>query len=322
MIAPLAVLTVVVLGASTHTDTTFSVKPGSRLELSNFAGGIAVETWARNAVRVEAQHSPRAGVRIDDQSPTISIEIKHWRGIPTTVDYHLTVPRWMPLNLSGVNTEISVLGTEAEVDAQTVQGDVSITGGVRKVAAGSVEGAVKVSGARGKVECNSVNAGIQIENVTGAIAASTVNGEIVFEGVDSDDVEASTINGGVDFAGLIKDGGSYRFSTHNGSVVVTVPERANATVSVSTFSGEFSSAFPVQLNMPRRGKAYSFTLGNGSARLELESFQGEIQLRRPGDADGKSGSGYQYQYQQHKETQPQKRKRKNAADPADSHDQP
>jgi len=37
-------------------------------------------------------------------------------------------------------------------------------------------------------------------------------------------------------------------------------------------------------------KRFTFQLGNGSGRLEIESFQGDIQLRRPGEREGSSKS--------------------------------
>jgi hypothetical protein len=53
-------------------------------------------------------------------------------------------------------------------------------------------------------------------------------------------------------------------------------------VAVSTFSGEFESEFPVPIRGTRKGKGFNFTLGGGSAQVTLESFQGTIQLVRPG----------------------------------------
>jgi putative adhesin len=285
MIASLTAFTLAVLATATHTDTTFAVRTGTRLELNNFAGSIAVQTWTKNAVRVTAEHSSHVGIEIENSGPTLDLQAVHWRGIPTTVDYQITVPRWMGLELSGVNTDISVENSEAEVNAQTVQGDVTVTGGTKSVSASSVEGDVRITRASGKIECSSVNAGVSVAESNGQILVSSINGEIVLRAIDSDDVEASTINGGVTYIGSLKDAGSYRFSTHNGEIAVTVPERANATVSVATYNGEFSSSFPVQLKETRRGKRFNFTIGNGSARVELESFQGEIRLRRPGDPE-------------------------------------
>ena len=293
MIGTLAALTVAVM-AGTHTDTTVTVKPGTRLELNNFGGMIAVTTWSRNAVRISAEHSSRTEITIETSDPTLEIQASHRRGIPTSVDYQLTVPKWMALELSGVSTDMSIENSEGEISVESVQGEVSVTGGTKKVTANSVEGEVRIMGASGRIECSSVNGAVHIVRSTGPVIASSVNGEIVLDRIDSDDVEASTVNGTVTYEGLIKNGGSYRFSTHNGDVDVTVPERVNATVSVATFSGEFSSGFPIQLSETKHGRRFNFTLGNGGARIELESFQGGIRLRRPGTAETKTGYKYEY----------------------------
>src|SRR2546430_12021584 len=40
------------------------------------------------------------------------------------VDYTINAPAWMPLNLSGVSTDVEVDGTQAAVTAETVHGEV------------------------------------------------------------------------------------------------------------------------------------------------------------------------------------------------------
>jgi hypothetical protein len=322
MIGTLVMFTFAVLAAPTQTDTTITVPAGTRLELNNFSGTIAVQTWSRNSVRIAAEHSSRARLSIERTGSALEIGIVHWRGIPGTVDYELTVPKWMSLDLGGVSTDISVENSAGEIKAQSVQGEISVSGGSKIISASSVEGEVHVFGASGKIECSSVNAAVLIEQSTGVIAASSVNGEILLRRIDSDDVEASTVNGEIAYQGTIRDGGSYRFGTHQGDVSVVMPDRANATVSVGTYNGEFSSAFPVKLDETRHGKRFNFTIGNGSARVELESFQGEIQLRRAGDPQGKSGFEYRYDYDKAKAKAKHKEKTGHSkGDPDDENDE-
>lgn len=308
MIGTLAALTLAVM--ATHTDTTVAVRAGTRLELSNFGGSITVSTWAKSAVRVVAEHSSRVKIQVESSGPDLQIEAQHSRGVPSTVDYELTVPKSMALHLSGVSTDVSVENSEGEVKVESVQGDVTVTGATRSVSASSVEGEVLIRGASGRVNCSSVNGGVQVERTRGPVEASSVNGGIVLRSIQSEEVEASTINGTVSYEGAILESGSYRFSTHNGDVAVTVPEKVNATISVATFSGEFSSEFPVQLNDTRHGKRFNFTLGNGGARIELESFQGSIRLRRPGSPETKNAEAYRYEYR--KSTKTVKDKHKNS----------
>ena len=82
------------------------------------------------------------------------------------------------------------------------------------------------------------------------------------------------------FNGTIRDNGAYRLGTHNGDIRVGLGGANNATVFVRTFQGDFTADFPVQLpegQNPRSGsKRFNFTLGSGSARLELQSFGGDL----------------------------------------------
>ena len=73
-------------------------------------------------------------------------------------------------------------------------------------------------------------------------------------------------------------------------ITVTVAEGTSASVSVSTFNGEFASAFPVTLTETRKGKRFNFTVGGGAAQVTLESFQGTIELVRPGQFRGARGN--------------------------------
>src|SRR6266516_2101933 len=131
---------------------------------------------------------------------------------------------------------------------------------------------------------------ISVEGSQGEITAETVQGTVNVSGgvgnvslvqIESANTEATTVNGDVTYDGIIKDGGRYRFSTHDGDLRVSIPEKSSVSVSVSTFNGDFSACFPVQLTGKTKHR-FSFTIGSGSARLELESFNGDIRLCRPG----------------------------------------
>jgi DUF4097 and DUF4098 domain-containing protein YvlB len=280
MLTTLATLTALALTAQ-QTDTTLPVRQGARLDVNNFGGEIAITTWARSAVRISASHSSRDHVVLTSTEQVVRVKAEGRRGPPRVVDYQLTVPAWMALNLSGVYTEIRVEGTQGEVTAETVQGDVHVSGGSGTVSLKSVEGAVTLEKARGRIDLYTVNEDIAATDVSGDVTAETVNGDIRLLQVESSNTEANTVNGEIIYEGTIKDGGRYRFDTHNGDLRISVPEKANATVSVGTFNGEFSACFPVQLT-EKRGRRFTFTMGSGSARLELESFDGNIEICSPG----------------------------------------
>jgi putative adhesin len=273
--------TLAALALAQQTDTTVPVRAGARLEINNFGGEIAVKTWNRNAVRVVADHSSRDRIRVDASDQVVRVKTEPGRRGPSQIDYAVTVPAWMALNLSGVYTDINVAGAQNEITAETVQGEITVLGGSGNVSLKSVMGAVTLEKARGRIDLSSVNEEIRATEVSGDLTAETVNGDITLTHIESANVDANTVNGDITYDGTIKDGGRYRFGTHDGDVLVSVPEKANAAVSVSTFNGEFSACFPVQVTGKTKHR-FNFTLGSGTARVELESFGGDIRVCPPG----------------------------------------
>jgi DUF4097 and DUF4098 domain-containing protein YvlB len=261
-----------------------AVTKGTRLVLTNNAGEVVVGSWDRDVVKVEASHSDRESVDVQTADQTLRIRSRAARGPSSLVDYRLTVPRWMPVNLSGSYLEAAIEGTSAEVTVETVHGNVRVVGGSGAVSVRSVMGVITVDKASGRVKATTVNEGIRLTNVTGDMTAETTNGDVVIQNAQTSNLEVSTVNGDVTFSGTVRDGGAYRLTTHSGDVRVGLGGAANATVFVRTFQGDFSSDFPIELpegqSRDSGSKRFNFTLGTGSARIEVQSFNGDIHVAR------------------------------------------
>lgn len=268
-------------------DKTVDVTKGTRLVLSNQAGEVVVRSWDQDKVRIQASHSARETISAETTDNTLRIRTMRTgnsRGQGGLVDFQITVPRWMPVNLTGTYLDATIEGTQAEVTVETVHGNAKVTGGNGAVSLRSVEGVITVDKANGRVQATTVNEGIRITNSSGEITAETTNGNIFIDNATTSNLEAFTVNGEVTFNGPIKDNGVYKLGTHNGDIRVGLGGANNATIFVRTFQGDFAADFPVQLpegQNPRSGsKRFNFTLGSGSARIELQSFGGDIVLAR------------------------------------------
>lgn len=266
------------LVASQGTDTTIQVKSGSRLELSSIDGDITVQTWSRSAVRVEATHDEDTRIDVDQGDRTLSVSARSRYG-PSEVTWRLTVPADMALDLSSQSGTVRVAGTRGEVSVSTVEGDITVEGGAGFIALQTVDGSVSLSGSNGRLKVSSVDGTIDIRRATGDIKASAVDGAITLTDIESSEVDASSVDGAITFAGAIRPGGHYELSSHDGDVTV-VAAAINADVSVSTFSGGFESDFPVTISGTQHRGQMHFTLGTGGARLEVESFDGKVTLRK------------------------------------------
>ena len=272
-------------------DTTVTVPQGTRLELEAHSGSITVRTWNRSAIQVSADPGSdryRLTVEVRGGVARIGRDARRGRNRPDmSTDYRLTVPVWMDLELSSIEGDISVDNSQGKLSINTVEGGATVRGGRDFISVHSVEGDVTIDGARGRVEANSVDGGIFINNTDGEIFAETVDGDITMESVSSSDVEANTVDGNISYRGRVAPQGRYRLGSHDGDVTLEVPE-LSAVVSVSTFEGEFTSCgYPATVTrsgdreVPRT-KRFRFTVGDGSGRVDLESFDGNIYLVKTG----------------------------------------
>ncbi len=86
------------------------------------------------------------------------------------------------------------------------------------------------------------------------------------------------------YSGTVEQTGTYTFKSNSGRVTLAIPADVGATVSLETFSGNVDSDFPVTLgsgtNRIGHDSKFEFKIGNGRARMTLESFSGNIRIQR------------------------------------------
>lgn len=273
-------LAMLMLLATIQGDTTVAVTKGARLDVSLHNGSVTVRAWNRDAVQVTSDDDRTPRVNLSAGSVSVGPSGRYGTG---SADLVINAPAWMSLSINGVGLDITVDGMKGGANLETVQGDVELRNAEGTLTLESVEGSVTIENATGRVDASSVNDDVLLTNIAGEIRAESTNGDVRLEKIRSASVEASTINGDITFDGPVREGGRYALSTHDGDLWMTVPEGSSATVSVSTFSGSFESDFPVSLERGQRTKRrFTFVLGGGSARVDLESFSGDVRLVRPG----------------------------------------
>ena len=264
MLASLTLAAITAFTLTSDADTTFAVPHGTTLRVANYAGSVIIETWSKDAVRIEATHSELDKVWIRSVDGAILIRTTTSPKAQRSADIHITAPAWMNLEVSGTHTDVAVEGTRGQVHVTTVHGDVDVAGGT------------------GRMELNTVDRDIRVARAKGTVVAETINGDCVLRSMQADTVEASSVNGSIVYEGAYRPHGSYRLASHNGDVAVALPATCDASFAIATFSGEFVSAFPVAVTGSSRGRRIQFSLGTGSARIELKSFQGTIHLYEAG----------------------------------------
>ena len=245
-------------------DTTLVVPRGLNLDVANYSGEVLIDAWNKSSLRIRTDHYEQDKVLVTplDKGLLIKAYSKHQEERGAVI--RLTVPEWMNLDISGIHTDVVIAGTEGQVQVETVHGDVLVRGGRRKI------------------NLATVNEDICLSDAIGTIAAETVNGDAYLWRIDSDSVTVSTVNGVIAYEGTVRDKGVYHLTSHNGDISMGIPDNASAAVAISTFSGDFESSFPITLTEKRAGTRFQFCVKTCSAKVDLESFQGTIQIYKSG----------------------------------------
>ena len=256
-------------------DQTVNVARGARLNVENRAGEVVMRVWDRDAVRVTARQSARARANVRSAENMVWVS---GRGLGS-IDYEITVPSWMPVKVTGHFNYIQLNGMGSEVTAENVRGDIDIRGGRGFITAKSIEGHIRINGAEGKVSATAVNEHVTIENASGELEVDATNGNVTMTGIRAVAVTVGALNGTVRYAGTLAEKGRYSFTTHNGSIILQVQPNPNATFYVRTYEGSFRQDLGLKpQGEMRQGRRNTYVSGNGSAQVELESFDGSVRL--------------------------------------------
>ena len=221
---------------------------------------------------------------LDASSSGVSVRAIPHRG-EGDVDFTISVPVGTPLEVRAISADIDASQVCGPARLASISGAVTLVCAMGDVEVESVSGDVSATDIRdGHTEISSTSGDVQVRQVKGDLSARSVSGDVTLERVDGVDVGVETVSGEIGFSGPIHDNGRYRFRSHSGDVTVRSDGDLNATVSVSTFSGDLESDWPITITPgPGRrmhGQDWEFTVGSGSAHLTLESFSGTIYLRR------------------------------------------
>jgi hypothetical protein len=153
-------------------------------------------------------------------------------------------------------------------------------------------------GGRSNVNDNDVNVEFTVELPRGVrFTGVTVNGEVVATGLTAD-VDARTVNGDVrvSTSGLARANtvnGSIdaefgrtdwrdklSFETVNGGITLTFTGQLDAEVTASSVNGDIQTDYPMTVRGSFGPRRVTGTVGAGGRRLELQTVNGDIRLRR------------------------------------------
>ena len=279
MIAHVTAALLAALAPVQQADTTFAVD-ASRLEVTQLEGVVSVSGWDRNEMRVQATYDEDEGrLDIRQSGGTIHVSAKGERRKPVYAELELSVPRGIALEITGVSLEVGIEGSAGSVSVSTAEGEILLDGGSDNVTLNTGDGAIYVANASGNITLETTEGDVSVANSSGVLAVSAEDGAALLDGIESDDVAVNVTEGEISYYGTIADGGRYMLSTDDGDLYMRVPVGTNAQFSVTLPDGLFEADFPITIEGDET--QFYFTLGTGTALVELSSFDGDVRLTQP-----------------------------------------
>ncbi|MGE0866312.1 MAG: DUF4097 domain-containing protein [Vicinamibacterales bacterium] len=204
-------------------------------------GGITVEAWDRNEIRVRAvvRGTARTEERAREIAGGVQVQAGGGRVSATgpdrdnrrewwSVSYRINVPRRNDLDLNANN------------------------------------GGINITGVTGDIKFDTTNGGVRLTDLAGRVNGSTRNGGLT-----------------VNLGGTSWDGEGIDVETSNGGVTVAVPDGYNAQLETRTVNGGFRSDIPLTIQgelSSRRG--VSAQLGSGGPTVRVRTTNGGLKIGR------------------------------------------
>ena len=299
---PLWMVTTLLVGLAFATpilaqDTiTRRIEAGStpELRLTNVAGDITIAGGEGTAIVIEAtkrggsqEARDRVEVEISERGDRVEVRTRYGRSIRrgVAVDFDVQVPRGGEVFVTSVSGDVTVETIDGETRVESVSGDLRVTGVARLDGLKSVSGDLVLAdvSADRELEAETVSGSIRGRNVDAPrLEMTTVSGDVELLEVHSSRADVSSVSGTLVYDGELSSDGRYALQSHSGRVLVRIADDVGFTLEAASFSGDIESELPISTQAVRgRGRrTLEGEYGDGSARLEITSFSGDIVIER------------------------------------------
>jgi DUF4097 and DUF4098 domain-containing protein YvlB len=280
---------------------TVRLGPSGVVTVQNVSGNITVTGGGGDQVVIDAVKRARA--RSDDAAQadlkSVAIEVldradrvevravypRSMRNINVSVDFTLAVPAGASVEINSVSGDVIVSNVNG-ARAQSVSGDIRATGVRRVEMAKSVSGDIEIGGIDfdGPAAASTVSGDVTAKGIkVRTLEVGTVSGDVHLDEVTSERIDINSVSGDVVFRGQLAPNGRYEVKTHSGDLRMQLPASSGFELDANTFSGTIATDLPVTMLGDVGGRARR-TLrgvhGDGSARLVLTTFSGDIAIRK------------------------------------------
>jgi hypothetical protein len=292
-------------------DRTFTVNGPVQLEVTTGSGDVHISQGTTAQVHIHGEIHAQGWSPDDARNKAAEIEAHPpisqennlirvgglGRGVNNvSIDYRIEVPANTELHCVAGSGEVDVRGIEGpanftagsgDITASEIGNDVQALAGSGDVKLSTIQGQVQVTTGSGDIRVHSAKGAVRVRTGSGAIEIGDPGDEAVAE-TDSGDVEVSgaradlrihTGSGNITIDGNPGASNYWDFRASSGDVNLHVPSGASFRLYAHSSSGDIDAQIPIQMEGTSAKHELRARIGDGQARVEVETSSGKITLR-------------------------------------------
>jgi len=291
----IAMLAVAPAFAATPINQTRPLAADGQVRIENIKGRIVVRTWDKRSVQVTGSLGKgveKLEISGDERSLDIRVRYPNSRGgwnlwgrddshaEPTVLE--IMLPQRASVDIESVSADVDVQQVAGrKLGVSSVSGTVVVTASSPGEASfENVSGDTTLRITTSKVNAESVSGDLRLSGgLTGEIDLESVSGNLELGANTLERLEVSTVSGDAILRAGLRAGGTVKAETLSGELQLRMPRDTGAKLHVDTFSGDIRSpSGHVDQEEHGPGKSLDATIGDGRARIDLESFSGDVQV--------------------------------------------
>lgn len=279
------------------TEKAIAVDKKVNISLCVTQGNLKVNGWNRDEVRVFVSEGAKFGFKVLEKSKDGKPVWISVAGAVSKVggsdciwgeEIEIDVPVNAVVNIKGQETKTTI-DTVRKANVKTIGGDITVRNVANGVMASTYEGDVTVERSQGAMSLDSTTGNILVfdvgpSDIGDILKAKTNSGMISLQSLEHRQVEVGSISGSIAFNGDILNGGSYSFTTSNGSIRMALPQTTSCNVYAVYGFGSFNSELPIKIITENIEEGpvmrVSGLIGKGDATLKLTTNNGSIAIKK------------------------------------------
>jgi DUF4097 and DUF4098 domain-containing protein YvlB len=270
-----------------------NVNADARIEVSNIKGQVTVSGWDKPQVSITGTLGDGAkSLSIEGGSDHLMIKVQppdkqgwfSWgadsRMGDTMLD--LKVPRGAEMRIEVVSADVALSGVAGRaLNVNSVSGKLRLDSDAKEVEVDSVSGNIELTGKAERGHLETVSGNVRARGLGGQIKFETVSGDVDAENGDYREISAGTVSGNINLRGKPSKDARVDVESMSGDVHLYLPADVSAHLRASTFSGSIRSDFgTVKDEDHGPGSSLDASIGGGDARVNVETFSGDLEIRR------------------------------------------